>query len=46
MIWLCKHKWKIIESQEVYRSNGEKRGFFYVLQCENCGKIKPKEVSI
>lgn len=40
----CKHKWKIIKTIEVVDQNGNLYYYKYVLQCENCGKIKGKKV--
>ena len=38
------HKWKIISQNPVANEYGEKIGWKYHLQCENCGNIKRKRV--
>ena len=37
-----KHKWKVID--ELIKDNGSFKSKVYVMQCEDCGKLKSKEV--
>lgn len=43
---ICKHKWKHIDTiGRTGKSNGSiNESVIYVMQCENCGKIKSKEI--
>lgn len=37
-----KHKWKVID--ELIKDNGSFKSKVYVMQCEDCGKLKSKEI--
>lgn len=37
-----KHKWKVID--ELIKDNGSFKSKVYVIQCEDCGKLKSKEI--
>lgn len=37
-----KHKWKVID--ELTKDNGSFKSKVYVMQCEDCGKLKSKEI--
>jgi hypothetical protein len=42
---LCDHKWNIIETKDIACQNGV-RGALYILQCEKCGNVKGKQISV
>jgi len=44
ILGLCDHKWKVRESGNIKKAkNGDTVGYFYILECKNCGEIKYKE---
>lgn len=44
MGWFCKHKWKVLKVIEITDHNDYLICYKYVLQCENCGKVKGKRI--
>ena len=40
--WLCKHTWKLSETNVVYSISGEH--CIYIFICKKCGKIKKVKV--
>ena len=43
----CKHSWKVIKQGETLARSGpefgEPNGYYYISQCEKCGKIKRED---
>ena len=43
----CNHKWKLIESGQIWRGNENNvRGWVKVYQCEHCLKMRKEQIEV